>query len=378
MMESRLWNTRDVSVSRCATSPRGIVSLEGASRNEEWDAFVARTPGGDLVQTTMWAATKQRLGLETDLVLVRNTAGSCVAGGLLVVKRLRAGISVAYVARGPVADRSSPWASTLAVSSIVDRARALGVSYLIVQPPEGGEQIDQALLRRGFQAGAPQVAPGATIRLDLTQSDEQLLLGMSEMRRRNIRRSGREDVDISISSDVELFHRLHTATAVRQGFQPLSLEYLGHQWTELAESGHLMILLARHKERPVAGLWLTSFNGIVTFRLAGWDASVPSPKHVNEALHWSAIQRARRAGARTYDLGGFDREIAERLQRVESLPDDFTRSHSFFKLGFGRPPITFPEPRSLIFNRLVRLAVSKTGLLAGRRGLRLADRFRNG
>ena len=363
---------------RCVTSPRGLVILAGAAKHEEWDALVARTPGGDLVQTTAWAATKQALGLETDLVLVRDLAGECVAGGLMVVKRLRAGIAVAYVARGPVADQASPWASVLALDAVVDRARALHVSYLIVQPPEGSQRLDEQLVRRGFQAGAPNVAPGATIRLDLARSDEQLLLDMSKMRRHTIRRSVREEVEISSSADVELFHHLHTATAVRQGFEPLSLAYLEHQSTELAPSGNLTILLARHAGRTVAGLWLTSFNGVVTFRLAGWDSSVPSPKHVNEALHWSAIRRARSAGAGAYDFGGFDRDVAERLQRGEPLPADFARSHNFFKLGFGGPPILFPQPRFLIFNRLARLAVAKTGLLAGRRGLRIADRFRNG
>jgi hypothetical protein len=309
---------------------------------------------------------------------VRDTAGHCVAGGLLVVKRLRGGIGAAYVARGPVADPSLPWTSAPALDAIIDRARSLRVSCLIVQPPEGGEQFARELERRGFQEGAPEVAPGATIRLDLTQSDEQLLLGMRKVRRREIRRAVREGVDISPSFDVELFHHLHAATAMRQGFAPLSLEYLKHQWTELASTGRLVVLIAHHAGQPVAGVWLTSFNGVVTFRLAGWDASIPSPKYVNEALHWSAIQWARLAGASIYDLGGLDRKIAERLLGGGPLPADFARSYGFFKLGFGGSPILFPAPRILIFNRLARYALTKSGLLAGRYGDRVAHRFRNG
>ncbi|MDP9226022.1 MAG: peptidoglycan bridge formation glycyltransferase FemA/FemB family protein [Actinomycetota bacterium] len=366
-----------MTANRCLNSPPGRVALAGAVRNGEWDAFVAGTPGGDLAQTTAWAATKQALGLETDLVVIRDASGVCVGGGLLVIKRIRAGIAAAYVARGPVADQSSPWASTLALDAIIDRARSLHVSYLIVQPPEGGQQLDEELLRRGFQAGAPNVAPSATIRLDLARSDEQLLLGMRKRPRYHIRRSLREEIDISSSLDVDLFHHLHTATAARQGFEPRSLAYLEHQWAELAPTGRLMILVAHYAGRPVSGLWLTSFNGIVTFRLAGWDSSVPSPKYVNEALHWNAIQRARCTGARLYDFGGFDREIAERLQRGEP-PAHFVRTHDLFKLQFGGPPILFPQPRFFIFNRLVRFTVTKTGLLAGRRGYWIADRFRNG
>lgn len=360
------------------TTPGGFVTLAGAVRHEEWDAFVARIPGGDLVQTSAWAATKRGVGLETELVLVRDRTGRCVGGGLLVVKRLRAGLAAGYVARGPLAHPSVPGTSAVVLDAVIDRARSLRISCLVVQPPEGEQLLDAELRSRGFQEGAPEVAPGATIRLDLAQSNEQLLLGMRKARRREIRRAIREEVDISLSSDVELFHRLHTATAIRQGFAPLSLNYLEHQWRELAPNTRLAFLLARHTGAPAAGVWLTSFNGVVTFRLAGWDASIPSPKYVNEALHWRAIQWARDVGASVYDLGGLDRKVAQLLLSGEPLPPDFTRSYGFFKLGFGGSPMLYPPPRILIFNRWARHAVAKSGLLAGRHGEKIAHRFRNG
>lgn len=354
------------------------VTLTDAERHEEWDAFVGRVPGGDLVQTTAWAATKQALGLRASLVVVRDDRDGCVGGGLLITKRLGPGVAVSYVARGPVAHPGAPWASTVALDALVDRARSLHTRYLIVQPPDGAEHLDTELRRRAFSPGAPMVAPDATVRLDLTRSDDELLFGMSEMRRRNIRRALREGVEVLASTDVELFHRLHTATAARQGFEPLSLSYLQCQWLHLRERGRLMLLVARHEGSPVAAIWLTHFNGTVTFKLAGWDAAAPGPKNVNEMLHWSAVRWARSSGARVYDFGGFDREVAERMHRGEALPESFGRSYSFFKLGFGRPPVLLPQALYLIPSRIARLAVEKSGLLKGRSGQRLADRFRNG
>ena len=222
------------------------------------------------------------------------------------------------------------------------------------------------------------MSPDATIRLDLTRSDEELLLGMSEMRRRNVRRALRENIEVLASTDIELFHRLHSATAARQGFEPLSLSYLQHQWRSLGERGILKLLVARHAGTPVAALWLSHFNDTVVFRLAGWDAGIPAPKHVNELLHWQAVLWARSTGALAYDFGGFDRDMAERMQRNEVLPDSFRQTHSYFKLGFGRPPELLPQAQCLIPNRLARLAVNKTGMLQGRYGQRLANRFRSG
>ena len=331
------------------------------------DAFVARIPGGDLVQTSAWAATKRGVGLETELVLVRDRTGRCVGGGLLVVKRLRAGLAAGYVARGPLAQPSVPGTSAVVLDAVIDRARSLRISCLVVQPPEGEQLLDAELRSRGFQEGAPEVAPGATIRLDLAQSNEQLLLGMRKARRREIRRAIREEVDISLSSDVELFHRLHTATAIRQGFAPLSLNYLEHQWRELAPNTRLAFLLARHTGAPAAGVWLTSFNGVVTFRLAGWDASIPSPKYVNEALHWRAIQWARDVGAASTTSGVSigSRPVTSKRRAVAARFYAFLR---FLQARVRWLTDAIPTATHSHFNRWARHAVAKSGLLAGRHG----------
>jgi hypothetical protein len=368
---------RNVKADTGPASPRARATWSDGRSDPEWDAFAEGISGGDLVQSTAWATAKMGLGLTTALVVVHGETGACIGGGLLIVRRLVAGLAVGYVARGPLAHPDTPWASSVALSALLERARALRVRYLIVQPPEGSD-LEGELGRRGFLAAAPNVAPVATIRLDLTRPDDELLDNMSDMRRRNIRKALREDVDVTTSSDVALFARLHAATAERQDFTPLSLAYLEQHWRALCPSDHVSILVARHADNPVAALWLTRFNGIVTFRLAGWNASAPAPKHVNDALHWSAIQWARANGAHAYDFGGFDRGAAERLIDGLPLADDFTRSPSFFKLGFGRPPLLLPQSRYLIPNRLARNAIEKTGLLEGSRGLRFADRFRSG
>lgn len=355
-----------------------LVSITDAASDPGWDAFLDGVPGGDLVQTTGWAATKTALGLRSDLAIVSNDEGACVGGGLLITKRLAPGLAVSYVARGPIALPQAPWASVLALDALINRARSLHARYLIVQPPEGADHLDRELQMRAFQPGAPVVAPDATVRLDLTRADDELLLGMSDMRRRNVRRAARDGIDVAPSSDLAMFHRLHTATAVRQGFEPLSLAYLEHQWEHLHARGVLTLLAASQRGTALAAIWVTNFNGIATFKLAGWDASAPGPKHVNELLHWKAAQWARDNGALAYDFGGIERDVAELLLRGEPVPDAVRASYSFFKLGFSRSPVVLPPPRYLLPSRLARFALEKTRLLDGRAGQRLADRFRNG
>ena len=321
------------------------------------------------------------VGLETELVLVRDAAGHCVAGGLLVVKRLKGGIGAAYVARGPVADPLLPWASTLALDATDHRPRALLADQLPHHPAAaGGEQLDPELGAARVPGGrSGGGAWGDDSPLTSHSPTSSCFSACGRCGRREIRRAVvRGSRDISPSFDVELFHRLHAATAMRQGFAPLSLEYLRHQWTELASNRRLVVLIARHAGQPVAGVWLTSFNGVVTFRLAGWDASIPSPKYVNEALHWSAIQWARLAGAGIYDLGGLDRNVAERLLRGGNRCQPILPVHTASSSSGSVVPPCFFRPRAFYFQQVGALCGHQVGLLAGRYGDRIAHRFRNG
>lgn len=321
-----------------------VLRRTSAEPDAAWDDFVAASPGGDLVQTTAWATTKREVGLQTSLTTAHGPDGEIVGGGLVIIKEVLTGFRLGYVPRGPVVN-AGPDAASQVVDALISSARSKGVQLLIIQPPLGGDACDSALASRGFELGCPGVAPEATIRLDLTRTDEQLLASMSEMRRRNVRKAVRSQLTIEQENDVALFQRLHSATAARQRFVPIDVATLRAQWNVLAPAGHCAMFIARSEGKPVAGLWLTSFAGVVTFKLAGWDASVDGVRNANEALHWTAMRWARSTGARAYDLGGFDRRATELIAAGQPLPPDFTKTPAFFKLGFGGPPILLPKAR---------------------------------
>jgi hypothetical protein len=274
-------------------------------------------------------------------------------------------------------ERSAAFA---AMREIVAAARRLGVRILVVQPPEAPPALEEAITEIGFRPGVPSVAPEATIRLDLSRSDEELLSSMSTMRRRNLRKALRSGFDVRQDDDVELFHRLHVATAQRQGFVPTTRENLRAQWDLLASHANCTIFIARYHGMPAAGMWATRFAAALTFKLAGWDANSPAPLHASDAVHWAAIQWARTKGDHTYDLGGFDRRSAECLVSRRPMPDNFHRSPSFYKLGFGGTPVLLPSARFLLLPKVADLALGRAAqcLFANPRMHRLAQHLRNG
>ncbi len=339
-----------------------------------WDTFVENHGCGDLVQTTAWAASKRAIGQQCELAVVRS-GGRVLGGAMLVTKRIAAEISVGYCARGPLAEGSC----ADAVDATVELARSRGVGLLLLQAAPGDAAMDEALAARGFETGCPSVAPEATIRLDLTKSDEELLAAMSEMRRRNIRKALRSELEVIEDGDVGTFQRLHASTAERQGFVAISQAAMQAQWDLLAPLGQARIFLAWHRGVPVAGIFLTNFARVVTFKFAGWDASSEGSRNANEALHWQAMQWARNTGAERYDLGGFDRKAAEILQAGGKLDDSFSKTPGFFKLGFGGRPMLLPQARWQYLGpaaALIRPVLR--GALASKRLQRLAGRLRNG
>jgi hypothetical protein len=355
--------------------PAWVKLTDLAEDRAEWDAFVAAT-GGDIVQSSKWGMSKRALGHGAFLVEVRDIDGAIAGGALTIEQPVVAGARIGYVARGPVARDRAAFRSALAAT--VAAARARGYPGLIVQLPEGESWRDQVLAEAGFLNWPLAVAPEATLRIDLALPEEAILGQMSSMRRRNLRKVTGTAVRIEASDDVAAFHRLHAATAERQGFAPLSLEYLESQWRAFRGSAAIRILLARAAAEPVAGLWLSRFGQLVTFRLAGWDSEA-KVLHVNEALHWAAIRWARSAGARFYDFGGIDRDVASRLLEGQPLPAGIESTHSHFKLGFSRTPILLPTARALFFGAGARLIARLIGrhFVAAPFVRRLAQRLRS-
>jgi lipid II:glycine glycyltransferase (peptidoglycan interpeptide bridge formation enzyme) len=326
----------------------GFSVVEGP--RDDWDAFVQAAPHGDLTQSSIWGLSKKTTGRIPVLIDARGKDGAILGGALMIECRLRPGIRVAYIARGPIVADNDASTLHLIIEATIHHARQRKLHGLIVQLPENTADPHPVIEAFGFASASIPVAPEATIQIDVTQTDESILSAMSSARRYNVRKSSREGFEIVHSDDVPGFHRLHLATSVRAGFHPLSLEYLDAQWRALAPSGAVTILFARFEGRPVAALWLSRFGDVVNTRLGGWDAAAPAPKHPNEALVWAAIQWARSSGARLYDLGGFDRISAECILQGLPLAGEL-ETHNDFKLGFNGTPTLLPQARLLLFNR---------------------------
>lgn len=308
-----------------------------------WDGFVAASRGGDIVQATVWGEAKRALGFEAHRMTVRDDDDQALGGAQLLLRRMGPLGAVGYIARGPLLIPGAEEQADRVLDEIERAARRLGVRHLIVQPPAGGEALAAALARRGYAAGAPEVATSATLLLDLASSEEDLMRAMSASARRSVRQAHRRGVWLrhGDEQDLETFRELHAATAARRGFAPISMAYLRHHWEALRPRGAVELILACHEGTPFAAVWLTAFADTVTARLSGWTGQL-AHLHGSAACEWEAIRWAKQSGRRVYDAGGVERGFARLLLSGTPMPDTMLRSPSAFKAAFGGRPVLLP------------------------------------
>jgi lipid II:glycine glycyltransferase (peptidoglycan interpeptide bridge formation enzyme) len=365
---------------RGSAAGRCTATSAEARPDAAWDALVEATLGGDLVQTTAWAASRQRLGYRVRHIRLCAADGSLVGGCLIQFRPMLPGIWIGAVPRGPLVFTDEPGMAEQVVQEMVSAARQLGIRLLVVQPPSNGPQLRNAMALAGFCDGGPNIVPSATIRLDLQRPAGDLLRAMKGSRRRLIQNIAGDGFETIVSDDVETFHRIYAVSAQRQGFPPITLENLRAQWGELSHCGMCMIFVTRHEGRPVAVEWFTRFGDTLTLKLRGYDTSQsgPAARNAPTASLWGAMMQGREAGWRYMDLGGFDRARAEEILAGQKPPPEFGMTHGYFKWSFGGEVMLLQKPQFIFPNRIARLAFAAVAqrLLASPVVQRIAQRMR--
>lgn len=167
--------------------------------------------------------------------------------------------------------------------------------------PQGAEH--------GFAAGQPQY----NFHLPLVDADgtprteADLLAGMNQLWRRNIKRAAKEGVEVSHGTEADLpaFHELYRLTAERDGFTPRPLSYFQTMYDALSreEPDRILLHLARHEGDLVAA---TISIRVGAHAWYSYGASSTEKREVrgSNAIQWSMIRDALAAGAEVYDLRG--------------------------------------------------------------------------
>jgi vancomycin resistance protein VanK len=206
----------------------------------------------------------------------------------------------------------------------------------------------------GFAAGQPQynfVIPLRTADGE-PRSEEDVLAGMNQQWRRNIKKAAKAGVDVShgTPADLEAFHALYVLTAGRDHFTPRPLSYFTTMFTALLaeEPDRIRLYLARHEGELVAATIWVRVGGHTWY---SYGASSTEKRDVrgSNAVQWAMIRDALAVGADVYDLRG----ITDTLD-----PDDSHVGLIQFKVGTGGEAVEYAGEWDLPVSPLLYKAFS--------------------
>jgi vancomycin resistance protein VanK len=196
----------------------------------------------------------------------------------------------------------------------------------------------------GFSAGQPAY----NFQVPLAgKSEDDVLKGMNQQWRRNIKKAAKEGVEVSRGSDNDLkaFHDLYAHTAERDHFTPRPLSYFQTMFDAMnaEEPDRITLWLGRHEGDLVAA---TISVRVGTHVWYSYGASSTEKREVrgSNAVQWAMIQDALAHGAEVYDLRG----ITDTLDS-----DDPHVGLIQFKVGTGGEAVEYAGEWDLPLNPLL-------------------------
>jgi vancomycin resistance protein VanK len=152
----------------------------------------------------------------------------------------------------------------------------------------------------GFGTGHPQY----NFEVPLTSEDE-LLRGMNQQWRRNIKKAAAAGVEVTVGEDLKAFHELYVETAARDRFTPRPLPYFDNLFAALRaeDPDRVRLYLAHHHGEPVAGAVMISV-GRQAWYVYGASATGKRDVRGSNACQWAMMRDALAAGCTVYSLRG--------------------------------------------------------------------------
>ncbi len=354
-------------------------------------AFVEAQRSASFLQTPAWGQVKSEWRRESLGWFSTDHGGDDLVGAALVLYRKLPRVKryLAYLPEGPLVDwagddlaawldpmavhlkkegvfgiRMGPpvvirrWTAAQVKEGIADDGvRRLGDLAPTERDPVGarvtaqlrGLGWRQQVAEGGFAAGQPQYVFQIPLAANgEARTEEDVLKGMNQLWRRNIKKADKSGVEVTSSTstdDLKAFHDLYVHTAERDHFTPRPLSYFRTMVEALSaeQPDRITLWFARHEGDLVAS---TIAIRVGTHAWYSYGASSTEKRDVrgSNAIQWAMIRAALAAGAEIYDLRG----ITDTLD-----PEDSHVGLIQFKVGTGGEAVEYAGEWDLPLNRVL-------------------------
>ncbi|PIR66771.1 MAG: hypothetical protein COU51_02185 [Parcubacteria group bacterium CG10_big_fil_rev_8_21_14_0_10_36_14] len=265
---------------------------------------------GQFLQSDEWEKFQQLLGRKTFRI-----------NGNLIIKMPLFKISYLYCPKGP---------DEITEKFLEEAKKIAKKEYAVFLRFEPDKKPSAGFIK------AHDVQPACTQILDLTSTEDDLLAGMKQKTRYNIRLAEKNNVKVERCEKNNLkfeeFYRLLKETGERQGIKLFSKV----RYKKLLAFNDLFI--AYYNSEPIAGAIINFYQDTATY-LHGGSSAEHKKVMAPSLLHWEIIKYAKNNEMEYYDWWGADEKKWPGITR--------------FKKGFGGNEICAPGTFDFPFNQLI-------------------------
>lgn len=336
----------------------------GVERCEEWDALVAKEAYISLFQSWAWGEFKERLGWKAFRVGIER-GGQIVAGAQMLIRSIAFGlVSVAYVPGGPVGNWLEKEIAPKLFSELHQIATSHKAIFLKVEPLIPRDPtVEQVLRKHQFRASSYTNQATATIIVDITPNLDDILAGMHQKTRYNIRYAKRKGVVVREGNreDLIAFSHMLRNLGRQEGFAPRNLEYLEDEWDTLYPAGLLKLFVATYQEK-ILSIHMSALFGENAIYLHGASSGEHKNLMPNYLNMWEAIKWAKSQGCKTFDLWGIPEEVGVAAYLGNSLPEPNSTMGLWgvyrFKKGFSSNIVLYIKAFDYVYNASLYALIS--------------------
>lgn len=330
-----------------------------------WNEIISKLPDPHFLQTYEWGQVKAKYGWvpyyavwtgDGKFTVSQSTdnwsldTGDIVAASLILKRTAFRRFSIFYAPKGPLMDWTNESLRKHVLDDLQSFAKKQGAIFLKLDPEvvlgrgvpasvdevteNSGQAVRYDLERRGWVDSSDQIQFRNTVMVDLSASEEDILMRMKQKTRYNVRLAEKKGVTVRVGSvdDLSMLYKMYAETSVRDGFVIRDEEYYMTVWKTYmskvegqTSEPSAVPLIAEVDGEAVAAIFLFMFAGR-GYYVYGMSRNAHREKMPTYLLQWAAMKHAKAQGCLTYDLWG--------------APDVFDESDSMwgvyrFKEGLG-------------------------------------------
>lgn len=295
------------------------------STPQAWDAIISTLDGTHILQSWVWGDFKNEYGWSASRFLWEGPDKQIIAAAQILEREVKIfflKLKILYIPKGPLLRNwKNPKYFNEVIADLAAHAKRRKAIFVKIDPDvmqdnkksdnpkisslSSGKLVAKRLLAAGWRYSHEQVQFKNTVWIDLMPEEKELLNGMKQKTRYNIRLSQKKGVEIRQAKieDLAALYDLYAQTALRDGFIIRPEKYYLSLWGRLMREHRALGLLASVGGKPVAGLILFLFAGKAWY-FYGMSSDRHREKMPNYLLQWEAMRAAKQMGCLIYDLWG--------------------------------------------------------------------------